>query len=190
MTQQWIKLAGNWKEGFAYDLHTVSSKHVGHDQYGHDIFETQYTEMGKLINQLKYKYDKTVISAIIDLLQSANYSTIDVIVPAPPSKKRSSQPVFLIAEELGKRLNIPSYYDFFAKKEGSEPLNGMDITKRINASKSTIYIENSHNVSDKNMLLIDDIYETGSTLKVVTDLLYYTAKVKNVYVLTATKTRS
>jgi predicted amidophosphoribosyltransferase len=190
MTHQWIKSEGNWRAGYAYDFHTTNSIYLGQDEYGHDKYENTRSEMGELIYQLKYRNNHAVLSKIVDLLQVANYSMMDVVIPIPPSKERVSQPVLLIANELGNRLNIPVYGDFLAKTNGSEELKGMEQEKRIDALKSTIYIKNNADFSGKVALLIDDLYRSGSTLRVATDLLYEKANVKDVYVLTATKTRS
>ncbi len=63
-----ITLEGNWKSGKAFDLHTVSSTHLGTDEFGHDRFDSQRSEVGELVYQLKYKADKSAVSKIVDLL--------------------------------------------------------------------------------------------------------------------------
>ena len=40
------------------------------------------------------------------------------------------------------------------------------------------------------VLIVDDLYDTGATLRAVTNILYKQAKVKDVYVLAISKTRS
>ena len=45
-------------------------------------------------------------------------------------------------------------------------------------------------LSGKNVLLLDDLYRSGVTLETITDILYKKAGVKDVYVLTMTKSRS
>ena len=62
-----IKITGNWKNGFAYDVHTLDSTYLGLNEYGHAQFETTYSEMGDLLKTLKYKYDKSVIPQITTL---------------------------------------------------------------------------------------------------------------------------
>ncbi len=42
----------------------------------------------------------------------------------------------------------------------------------------------------RNILLFDDLYRSGETLKAVAQILKNKAGVKNVYILTITKTRS
>jgi hypothetical protein len=44
-----IKLEGNWKKGFAYDVHTLDSIYMGVDEYGHNRWENTRSEMGELI---------------------------------------------------------------------------------------------------------------------------------------------
>lgn len=56
-----IKLPGNWFEGFALDLHTISSEFLGYDEYGHEVFDTKRSEMGELLYRLKYGSDKSVL---------------------------------------------------------------------------------------------------------------------------------
>jgi len=63
-----ITLEGNWKSGKAYDLHTVSSTHLGKDEFGHDRFDNTRSAMGELLYQLKYQHDKTKVSEIVTLL--------------------------------------------------------------------------------------------------------------------------
>jgi hypothetical protein len=34
------KLLGPWTDGYALDVHTVSSTMIGHNAYGHAVFDT------------------------------------------------------------------------------------------------------------------------------------------------------
>lgn len=43
---------------------------------------------------------------------------------------------------------------------------------------------------NKKVLIFDDLFRSGSTLKEITKTLYNTGKVQNVYIVTLTKTRS
>ncbi len=187
------KLEGNWVAGFAFDLHTLNSEYLGQDEYGHDRYNNTRSEMGELVYQLKYQHDSSVVNKIVDLLQEINgFNKMDVVIPIPPSNKnRVNQPVYSIATEFGKRFGITVYLDFLEKSKGSQELKGItEPDERQKALKNSMNIAKNHDLFGKSILLIDDLYRSGSTLKVATELLYSEAGAKNVYVLTMTKTRS
>jgi len=186
------EIKGNWKKGIAYDLHTLSSIYLGQDEFGYDRYDTKRSEMGELVYQLKYKHDESVVDKIINLLLNIKgLEKMNCIVAVPPSNlNRIHQPVFSIATALGKRLNIPVYLDYLIKNSNEELKNITDPEQRYNLLKQSIHISKKYNLSNQNILLIDDLYRSGSTLRVATELLYNNCKVKDVYVLTMTKTRS
>ncbi|MGH6632289.1 MAG: hypothetical protein ACREB0_02915, partial [Sphingopyxis sp.] len=103
-----ISLEGKWHSGLAFDLHTISSTHLGVDEFGHDRFENTRSEMGELVYQLKYRYDKASLSKIVSLLDKIKgIEKFDYIAPIPPTnKKRPFQPVELIAHALGERRGV------------------------------------------------------------------------------------
>jgi len=187
-----IEIAGNWHKGFAYSLHTLSSDFIGYDDYGHPQFETTYSEMGKLVHQLKYRGDKAATTKIVDLLGIPKIvETCDLIIPAPSSNKmRKYQPVVEIALELGSRADIKVLIGVLEKKEAGKQLKDIsDPDERIKELKRTIYLSNTVDISGKTVLLLDDLYRSEATLRVSTDILYNQGKVGRVSVLTMTKTR-
>jgi competence protein ComFC len=186
------KLEGNWRGGWAFDIHTLSSQHLGQDEYGHDRYENKRSDMGELVYQLKYQHDSSVVNKIVDLLYDAFIlDDVDVVIPIPPSKTRAIQPVYAVATELGKRAGIVVYLDVLEKSNGNQELKGiLDPDERQEALKNSMHITKKHDLSGKRILLIDDLYRSGSTLKVATELLYSEAGAKEVDVITMTKTRS
>jgi len=188
-----IKIAGNWVKGFAYDVHTLDSVYLGTDEFGHKRFDTTYSEMGELVRQLKYRGDKTATTRIVDLLgKFKGIETYDAIIPAPSSKKsRSYQPVDEIASELGKRMGVSVLIDGLVKVEGGKELKNMDdYDERVAELKKSITLSDKIDVVGKKVLLLDDLYRSGATLSVSTEILYDKGKADNVSVLTMTKTRS
>jgi len=188
-----IELKGNWRKGFAHDVHTLDSVYMGVDEYGHEQWDTTRSEMGELVYRIKYQRDKSVIGKIVDLLgKYKGIETMDAIIPMPSTKKhRVTQPVNEIARELGKRLNVPVLEDALEKRAGGRELKNVDDPdKRKELLKGRMALTGKRNLAGKNVLLLDDLYRSGSTLSVATDILYQNAKVKDVFVLTMTKTRS
>ncbi len=94
------KISGNWREGFALDLHTTSSEFMGHDEFGHPVFDTKRSEIGELLYRLKFKADKSVLEEILEtVINFLNNTwkisnTLDCVIPVPPSNvAREFQPV-------------------------------------------------------------------------------------------------
>ena len=63
------KMIGEWREGFALDLHTLSSEFVGHDEFGHPRFNTKRSDIGELLYQLKFKSDKGTVQEIVKAVE-------------------------------------------------------------------------------------------------------------------------
>lgn len=188
-----ITLEGNWKSGKAFDLHTVASTHLGVDEQGHDRFDNTRSEMGELVYQLKYKHDKNTVNKIVALLDKiGGIETFDFIIPIPPTNKtRPIKPVELIAVALGAKRKVTVVTDAL-KNEGSEELKGItDPVARNELLQAALKLNAPGNkFQGKKVLLVDDLYRSGSTLRVATDLLYKEGKATQVSVLTMTKTRS
>jgi predicted amidophosphoribosyltransferase len=187
------KLYGNWDTGFALDIHTLNSDYLGQDEHGHDKFKTVRSKMGELVYQLKYQENQSAVTEIVSIiLSSGSFNKIEAIIPIPPSNlTRKYQPVFIIATELAEKLNKKVYLDALNKTIGSKELKNIeDIQEREQALKNSMSINLKYPLTNKTVLLLDDIYRSGATLRVATDLLKSKAGVKCVYVLTMTKTRS
>lgn len=84
----------------------------------------------------------------------------DVIAPVPFSLSRRLRngynPRMLIAEELGKILNVPV----------------INLLKRVSPhTEPPEFISMEKNINDKSVLLIDDLWITGSTMRAAADAL-------------------
>jgi predicted amidophosphoribosyltransferase len=187
-----ITLEGNWKSGKAYDLHTVASTYLGVDEFGHGQFDNVRSEMGDLVYRLKYKQDRQALSKIVELLDGiAGIEGFDFLIPIPPTNKnRPFQPVELITRALGERRGVAVATDALTNK-GAEELKGVtDPVARNELLADAIKFHKPERFFGLKVLLVDDLFRSGSTLRVATALLYAQAQVAQVSVLTMTKTRS
>jgi len=188
------RIAGSWTEGFALDFHTLSSEYIGDDEYGHPQFDTKRSEIGELLYKLKYREDKSVLGDLVttvsQFIKSTNWP-VDLIVSVPPSRKgRQFQPVPPLALGIGRTLGIDVCVDSVVKvKDTPELKNVFDFEARMRILKDAFEIRGQV-VSGHSILLFDDLYRSGATLNAVSRLLQQEGKVKNIYVLTLTMTRS
>jgi predicted amidophosphoribosyltransferase len=187
-----FELEGNWKQGLACDLHTLDSIYLGEDDYGRKHWDTRRSEMGQLVYDLKYRNDKSVIAKIIDLIHQEikGLEIFDIIVPIPSTKMRLFQPVEEIAKALGAYYKIEVINALTKDAGGAELKNVDDLEERKNLLEKSMKLAKKYDFSDKEVLLLDDLFRSGATLMSATKILYEQANAKTVCVLTMTKTRS
>jgi predicted amidophosphoribosyltransferase len=185
------RLTGNWVEGFAYSFHSTSSRYLGHNKHGRDHYAIERTVMGDLVYRLKYQQDVDTINQIVNLLLDIQgLNCMDMIVPIPPSNKnRLFQPVFEVAKGLATRLGISAEFGLLSKTYQCTEAKKLAPTLRARYVKQTMHIVNARDLTGRNILLFDDLYETGATLQAAATLLKQHCGTPNIYVLTLTKTR-
>jgi predicted amidophosphoribosyltransferase len=185
------QILGNWRKGFALDVHTVSSTPIGYNEFGHMQFDTLRSEVGELLYKLKNKGDKSVVTEIaaaaVELVKPS-IQKIDLIVPVPPSTQRSVQPVKLLAAAIGEKLNIPVVEAVTKTKDTPQLKNVYDLDERAKILKGAFSISDA--VKGKRVLLFDDLYRSGATMNAITEALIDQGKAADVMALTITKTRS
>jgi len=189
-----IPLKGPWDEGFALDLHTVSSQYLGDDEYGNPQFDTKRSPAGELLFQLKYRSDKSVAAALCetaaDFVKTRRWAP-DLVIPVPPSRPgRRFQPVPFLADGIGKLLRCPSCEDCVAKIKATAELKSVyDYRERLEKLKDA-YSVKADKTTGRAILVIDDLYRSGATLEAVAGALRTDGKVGKVFALTFTRTRS
>ena len=189
-----MSIPGRWREGFVLDYHTTGSTYLGDDEYGHPIFDTKRSEIGELLYRLKYRSDTSVLDEIVttaaDFVSSWNPG-VEIIIPVPPSRSdRPFQPVMLIAEELSKRLHIPLRKDCITKvKDMPELKNVYEFDERLRLLAGSHAVDPAL-VTNKKLLLFDDLFRSGATMNTITTLLYDHGRVTDVFALAITRTRS
>ena len=188
------KLNGNWVDGYALDQHVLKSVFTGENEYGHPQFDTERSQLGEAVFQLKYKFDKSKIidisETICDFIKT-KWSDVefDYILPVPPSKIRAMQPVIEIAEKVSEDLGISFSENDIEKHKATSQLKDLkDFSERVEILKDS-FQPMTDNLVDKTILILDDLYSSGATLNVLTDVLYNGSQVKAIYVLTFTRTR-
>jgi len=91
----------------------------------------------------------------------------DGIVPIPLHKKRLRKRGYnqscLLAKALGEAINVPVYDKLLVRIRNTEPLKLQNPAERQNNLKKA-FIIGENDVKLKTILIVDDIYTTGSTI--------------------------
>lgn len=186
------EIKGAWDVGYVLDQHTISSTMIGYNEFGHPEFDTQRSPLGELVYRLKYKNDKSTLSSIIDTLVTFIRATdmrLEVIVPVPPSKlQRSFQPVIEIATQLGKALGVPLDTITLKKTRSTSQMKDIgDYAERVKALEAVFTVDTS--LEGKQVLLLDDLFQSGASMNVASRTLKKQGDVKAVYAIALTRTR-
>jgi len=188
-----MRIPGRWREGYVLDYHTLDSTYIGDDEYGHPMFDTKRSDVGELLYRLKYRSEGTVLDELVDTAASFVRSWnpgVTILVPVPPSRARAQQPVHIITEALGRKIDIPVDPAGVVKvKETPELKNVYVYEERLRLLEGAHRIEASV-VRGQRVLLFDDLYRSGATMNAIAVALYDEGAVADVYALALTRTRS
>jgi ComF family protein len=127
-----------------------------------------------LLHHLKYKGLKEVGEEIgkhfgIDLMQSEDFSTVDVICPVPlhPSKekKRGYNQSWWISSGIARQMNKELSDDNLKRIIATETQTRKSRFDRWQNVEGIFDLSNPEAYSGKHILLVDDVVTTGSTLE-------------------------
>lgn len=124
---------------------------------------------------IEYKFEdkgylyKMFAKIILSDKKTCNFiKKYDVIIPVPISKKRKKKREYnqseLVANELAQKLNQDIWTDIIIKKKDNKPQSELNKLERIKNVEDIYEINKPIEVKNKKVLLLDDIYTTGSTV--------------------------
>lgn len=158
----------------------------GTDQYEDKYFEKHFYTFkydGMVRNLLlNYKFNERpyLCKSFVNFLNKYQkmYLQIDfydIIIPVPISKKRLKTRGYnqslLIAKGLAKALNIKLLPNIFIKQKDNKPQSELNKISREQNVKDAYKLINKDKIINKKILLIDDIYTTGSTVNECSKIL-------------------
>lgn len=186
------QILGKWKQGFALDIHTLSSVPIGENEYGHMQFNTIRSEVGELLFKLKNRADTTavneIVAAAVTFLNTWK-PPIEIIVPVPPSSMRAVQPVTLLAKGISDQLGLPLVECVTKTRDTAQLKNIFDPDERVKAVEG-LYAVDATLAQGRRILLFDDLFRSGATMNAITSALSEQGKAADVFAFTITRTRS
>ena len=138
------------------------------------LFKLKYgkrQEYGSFYGQIAAVYSREIIR---------NWG-VEIIIPIPLHRKRMEKRGYnqaeLIAEALGKTLCIPVDSRLMKRKVNTRPQKELDYRERKQNMKNAFFLKGENRY--RRIMLVDDIYTTGSTIEAAAELLK-----RNVFFLT------
>ena len=99
----------------------------------------------------------------------------DTIIPVPISKKRMKERGYnqstLIAKELSKKIKIDLEINCIIKVKNVKEQSKLNKEQREKNIQNVYELKNKQKIINKKILLIDDIYTTGSTVNECSKIL-------------------
>lgn len=103
------------------------------------------------------------------------FKTYDIIIPVPIHYNRKITRGYnqsaLIAKEIAEKLSIQYENKVLFKKVNNRPQSTKNKQERTNNVKGVYYTRNEYKILNKKILLLDDIFTTGSTVNECSKIL-------------------
>ena len=141
----------------------------------------------KLLHALKYKGNKEIGEvlgkyAAVDLLDSPDFSSVDVIIPVPLHPKKFISRGYNQSEWIGKGLSQilekPQDTTSLRRLQENTTQTKKSVFERYENTEGIFELSDKTTLTGKHVLLIDDVLTTGSTLEACIRALLETEGIK------------
>lgn len=99
---------------------------------------------------------------------SAEYQNANIIIPVPLHKtdrrRRGYNQSELIAKRVSKAINIPMRTDILIKERRTKKQHDLSYEERLSNLNGAFSVKDKGALSGKRIILIDDVFTTGSTM--------------------------
>lgn len=116
---------------------------------------------------------------LIERLTQEGATDFDIIVPVPLSKKRFRERGYnqsaLLARDIAAHFSIPCVETALIRKKHTQPQSTLGYQYRDFNVRGAFFLKKPEVVKNKRVLLVDDIFTTGATVRDATRALFKTA---------------
>ena len=174
-------------EGFCIQNLKYSNENISHIYF----FKYQGTIRKMILdykfNEKSYLY-KTIINFLLKNKKIFQFlKSYDTMIPVPISKQRKKERGYnqslLIAKEISIILKVPIQNNCLYKTKNNNKQSTLSKDEREKNVQGVYELRNTELIKNKSILIIDDIYTTGNTIKECCKILQQ-AKIKKIGVLT------
>lgn len=166
------------------------SRHKRRFEYG--IALLNYEEKAKRsMTKIKYKNKRQYMDFYIEAIcqryeKQIHYMKADALVPVPihPSRRRRRgfNQAEILADGIGKRLEIPVCKELLVRNKKTAPQKALNPSERLHNLEQAFSARHLPG-GIKSVIIVDDIYTTGSTIEACTRVLK-AAGIQKVYFVT------
>ena len=137
-------------------------------------------EIRKMLLKYKFNNKSYIYKTFVNFLKKNEKMCVqikkyDIITPVPISKKRFKQRGYnqskLIAKKMAKVMDLNYTDDVLIKNKDNIAQSLLEKQDRESNVNGVYILRNSKKIKQKNILLIDDIYTTGSTVNECSKIL-------------------
>ncbi|HAP67637.1 MAG TPA: hypothetical protein DCQ99_07645 [Nitrospinae bacterium] len=148
-----------------------------------------------IISTYKYHNKPYIGKDLVSIILKVLYEKItelspELIVHVPLHvkrlKERGYDQAYILAEGIGRGLNIPVSYGNLVRTRYTAPQVSLSGSERMENVKGAFLVIDTSGIKDKSILLIDDVFTTGATIKECVKVIKKAGAGK-VYVLTFAK---
>lgn len=124
------------------------------------------------IHQFKYKRDMSIGEIMSSLMADAFFPDIEftdysLIIPVPLHIKRLRERGFnqslILANAIGKKRQIPVSFSLLKRRKFTLTQTGASRNERRQNIKDAFEVSDKSKIKEKNVIIVDDVYTTGST---------------------------
>lgn len=125
-------------------------------------------QMKDYVHRYKFMHDVLLAKVFRHQIQQHLAKKKAIIVPIPMHPEKLKERTFAHVDELLKEANVP--FEHYLKKITSDTQGGKTREQRLNAPQIFTLKENVE-PGNKEFILVDDIYTTGTTIKQAKEIL-------------------